>query len=164
MLNTRDEHGTGTVPIPYRISGTDFFPSINSGTGTVPNGIRIPVPVPVSVPVPGNRVFPVFIREFPDLVPVPYRISGPDFFFTLFRSPGTVPYIGNDTVSVRYRYGSGSVPGFGSKCSSLVLNFFVHSINPISWYRYRNVSVPVSESRSVRYRYHYLCSGKNRYH
>jgi hypothetical protein len=62
----RDEHGTGTgtVPIPYQISGTDFFPSIISGTGTVPNGIRIPVPVPVpvtvSVPVSKNRVFPFF--------------------------------------------------------------------------------------------------------
>ncbi|GKA20123.1 hypothetical protein Tco_0700112 [Tanacetum coccineum] len=41
--------------------------------------------------------------EFPDLVPVPYRISGPDFFSTLFRSPGTVPYTGN-------RYGTGTVP------------------------------------------------------
>ena len=60
----RDEHGTGTVPIPYRISGTEFFPSIISGTGTVPNGIRILVPVSglVSGPVPvsGNRVFPFF--------------------------------------------------------------------------------------------------------
>jgi hypothetical protein len=111
------------VPNPYRIGGTVFFPSMKGGTGTVRDGIRIPVPVPVAVPVPGNQVFPVFIREFPDLVPVPYRISGPDFFFTLFRSPGTVPYIGNGTVSVRYRYGSGSVPGFGSKCSSLVPTF-----------------------------------------
>lgn len=93
--------GMSTVPIPYRINGTDFFPSINSGTGIVLNGIRIPVPVP------GNRVIPVFIREFPDLIPVPYRISGPEFFFTLFLSPGTVPYIGNGTVSVRYRFGSG---------------------------------------------------------
>lgn len=91
FLNVRDEHDTGTVPILYRISDTDFFPSINSGTGIVPNRIQILVPVPVSVPVPGNRVFPVFIRKFSDLAPVPYRISGPNFFFTLFRSPGTVP-------------------------------------------------------------------------
>ena len=106
-MQGRDEHGTGTIPIPYRISGTDFFPSINSGTGNVPNGIRIPVP--------GNRVFPVFIREFPDLVPVPYRISGPDFFSPYFVV--LVPY--RISGSVPFRYGTGTVPGFGSKCSSL---------------------------------------------
>jgi hypothetical protein len=54
--------------------------------------------------------FPIWYRSRTELmVPI---------FFTLFRSPGTVPYIGNGIISVRYRYDSGSVLGFGSKCSS----------------------------------------------
>ena len=106
--------GISTVPVPYRISDTYFLPSKISGTGTVSNGIRI------SVPVPGNRVFPVFIREFPDLVPVPYRINGPDFFSPYFVVP--IPYCISEISTVWY--GTGSVPGFGSKWSSLFDGYF----------------------------------------
>ena len=103
MDKLRDEHGTGPVPIPYRISGTDFFPSINSGTGTVPNGIRIPVP--------GNRVFPFLFRNFPIWYRSRTELVVPIFFHLISQSRYRTVY--------RDWYRFGTVPGFGSKCSSL---------------------------------------------
>ena len=109
---SRDELGTGPVPNPSRIGGTEFFPSTKrgyryrterdsdtgSGTGTRKSG------------------FSRFFREFPDLVPVPYRIGGTEFFPSTKRGYRYRTERDSDT-------GSGTVPvsvsGFGSKCSSL---------------------------------------------
>ncbi|GKA98012.1 retrovirus-related pol polyprotein from transposon TNT 1-94 [Tanacetum coccineum] len=58
-----------------------------SGTGTVPNGIRIPVP--------GNQVFPVFFGEFPDLESVQFQYGSS----SVSRSESKCSSLNNNDVS-----------------------------------------------------------------